>query len=185
MRRGLALFAGIVVGVGIGLLVIGLLRGDDFPTISDSLNESAASETLALDSPAPDFELASLSGEQVALEDFRGQYVLLNFWATWCGPCCLEMPAFQDRFKEYGGDLQIVAVNFDEAQHLVKNFVDELGLTFEVLLDPGAEIQRLYQVRGYPTSYFIDPAGVVRVIHIGLMTESQLEGYLTDLGLEG
>ena len=95
------------------------------------------------------------------------------------------MPAFQDRFKEYGGDLQIVAVNFDEAQHEVQNFVDELGLTFEVLLDPGAEIQRLYQVRGYPTSYFVDAEGVVRVIHIGIMTESQLDGYLVELGFDG
>ncbi len=185
MRRGIALIAGIVAGVGIGLLAVGLLRGGDSPTISEATNETGLSDSLALDASAPDFELASLSGEQVQLEDFRGQVVLVNFWATWCGPCRLEMPAFQDRFKEHGGDLQIVAVNFDEPQHEVQNFVDELGLTFEILLDPGGEIQRLYQVRGYPTSYFVDAEGVVRVIHIGIMTESQLDGYLTELGFEG
>lgn len=185
MRRVVTLIAGIIMGVGIGILAIGLLRSDDSAADAESFKESAASEALTLDSPAPDFLLTSLTGEQLALEDFRGQVVLLNFWATWCGPCRLEMPAFQDRFKEYGGDLQIVAVNFDEAQHVVQNFVDELGLTFEILLDPGGEIQRLYQVRGYPTSYFVDTEGVVRVIHIGIMTESQLDGYLAELGFGG
>ncbi len=183
MRRFAALIAGIIAGVGIGLLVIGFLRDEDSPTISEALSEAESADTLALDAPAPGFELESLSGELVRLEDFRGRHVLLNFWATWCGPCRLEMPAFQDRFNEHVGDLQIVAVNFDEPQHEVQNFVDELGLTFEILLDPGAEIQRLYQVRGYPTSYFVDAEGIIRVIHIGLMTEGQLDDYLTELGL--
>ncbi len=183
MRRFAALITGIIAGVGIGLLVIGFLRKEESPNISEALNEARSADALALDAPAPSFELESLSGELVRLEDFRGQHILLNFWATWCGPCRLEMPAFQDRFKEHGGDLQIVAVNFDEPQHEVQNFVDELGLTFEILLDPGAEIQRLYQVRGYPTSYFVDAEGVIRVIHIGLMTEGQLDDYLTELGL--
>ena len=83
MRRVPTLIAGVIVGVGIGLLAIGLLRGDDSVSVSESLKESAASKTLALDSPAPGFELVSLSGEQVALKDFGGKVVLLNFWATW------------------------------------------------------------------------------------------------------
>ncbi len=185
MRRGFSLIAGVIAGVGIGMLVIGFLRGGDLPRISEMLNEEGSTTTLAVDSPAPDFKLESLSGEDVQLADFRGQIVLLNFWATWCGPCRLEMPAFQERFEQYGGDLQIVAVNFDEPRGKVGVFADELGLTFEILLDPGGEIQKLYQVRGYPTSYFVDADGVVRVMHIGLMTESQLDGYLAEMGFEG
>lgn len=183
MRRTLSLITGIIAGVGIGFLVIGLLRADDSSQASDAPNETGARSTLGVDAPALDFELISLTGEQVQLQDLRGQVVLLNFWATWCGPCRLEMPAFQERSQTYADDLKVVAVNFDEPQADVQAFVDELGLTFEVLLDPGAEIQKLYQIRGYPTTYFIDAEGVVRVLHIGVMTEGQLDDYLSDLGI--
>ncbi|MBC8497284.1 MAG: redoxin domain-containing protein [Anaerolineales bacterium] len=185
MRREVSLIAGIIAGVGIGILGIGFMRGGDSPRISEGLDQTGSTTTLGVDAPAPDFELVSLSGEQIQLEDYRGQVVLLNFWATWCGPCRLEMPAFQDRFEQYGGGLQVVAVNFDESAEDVQSFVDELGMTFDVLLDLGAEVQKLYQVRGYPTSYFIDADGIVRVVHIGLMTEGQLDDYLADLGLGG
>lgn len=183
LRRTLALFLGMVVGAGIGILAVNLLRADDSPRISTLSTEAGSRQTLEIDAPAPDFELISLSGEGTALEDFRGKVVLLNFWATWCGPCRLEMPAFQARFDSLGDDLSVVAVNFDEAESDVQAFVDELGLTFDVLLDPGAEVQRLYQVRGYPTSYLIDQDGVVRIIHIGIMTEGQLDDYLIDMGI--
>ncbi len=185
MRRTASLIAGIAAGIGIGFLIIGFLRGDDSPSISDALNDAETSQTLSVDASAPNFELVSLSGDKVQLEDFQGQVVLLNFWATWCGPCRLEMPAFQERTETFADDLKVVAVNFDEPTDDVQAFVDELGLTFKVLLDPGAEIQRLYQVRGYPTSYFIDAEGVVRVLHIGVMTDSQLDDYLADLGING
>jgi len=187
MRREVSLLLGIVAGIGIGLLIIGVLRTDDAQTISDGLDETGPDslQSLGVDAPAPNFELSLLSGETVQLDDFQGQVVLLNFWATWCGPCRLEMPAFQERSETYSDELSVVAVNFDEPQADVQDFVDELGLTFEILLDPGAEIQRLYQVRGYPTSYFIDTEGIVRILHIGVMTDSQLDDYLADLGIGG
>ncbi len=184
MRREVALIAGLVAGVGIGLLAIGFIRGSEATPISESLAEAGASQALAVDAPAPGFELVALSGETLRLEDFRGTPVLLNFWATWCGPCRLEMPAFQARFEQYGGELAVIAVNFDEPREDVQTFVDELGLTFAVLLDPGADVQRLYQVLGYPTSYLLDAEGVIRVRHVGIMTEGQLDGYLADIGLE-
>lgn len=106
---------------------------------------------------------------------------MLNFWATWCAPCRFEMPAIQDRFDNT--DLQVLAINFDESEDLVQPFVQELELTFPILMDPGAEIQKLYQVRGYPTSVFIDEQGLVQVVHIGILDENQLDGYLQDLGL--
>jgi peroxiredoxin len=185
MRRLVTLIAGIAVGLGIGVLLIGIFQGDGSVRSNAAASDTSGSASeLALDAPAPDFALESLAGGEIHLEDYRGQVVLLNFWATWCGPCRLEMPAFQDRFKQHGGDLQVVGVNFDEPAHEVQNFVDELGITFDILLDPGAEVQRLYQVRGYPTTYFLDADGVVRIIHIGLMTEGQLDDYLVELGLD-
>ena len=93
------------------------------------------------------------------------------------------MPAFQSRFEKYDGELAIVAVNNAEAPEDVQAFVTELGLTFDILLDPEAEVQHLYLVRGYPTSVLIDADGIMRAQHIGLMTEDQLDGYLQELGI--
>lgn len=130
---------------------------------------------------APPFSLQNIDGEVVNLADFAGQTVMLNFWATWCAPCRFEMPDIQDKFETT--DLKVLAINFDESEDLIHPFVDELGLTFPILLDPGAEIQKLYQVRGYPTSVFINGDGIVQIMHIGFIDESQLDGYLQELGI--
>ncbi len=132
---------------------------------------------------APDFALRDLRGNEIRLSEFRGRTVLLTFWATWCGPCRLEMPAFEDRYQELKDDGFIVlGVNYDEPVEDVRTFRDELGLSFPLLLDPGGSVQRLYRIRGYPSSIFVDPQGVVRVVHIGLITEGQLRDYLVELG---
>ena len=135
------------------------------------------------DALAPDFELETIDGDTLKLSDFRGKAVLINFWATWCGPCRVEMPALQSRFESYSLDFVILAVDNDETWEIVSAFVDELGLTFNVLLDPGAVIQDLYQIRGYPSSIFVDVDGIIRVVHIGIMTEGQLDGYLAEVGI--
>lgn len=80
--------------------------------------------------------------------------------------------------------LQVLAVNFDEPQPDVQAFQDELGLSFPLLLDPGAVVQRLYRVIGYPTSYWINREGQVAAVHVGVMSEQQLSDYLTDMGLD-
>jgi peroxiredoxin len=156
--------------------------------VTDTGNsEASVSDEVALvekNALAPDFSLGSLSGEEVRLSEFRGQVVLLNFWATWCAPCRLEMPAFQERFDRLSPDLVVLAVNNNETSTDVSNFVQELGLTFDPLLDPGAEIQDLYQIIGYPSTFFVNPDGQIQEIHIGIMTEDQLDGYLSALGLD-
>ncbi len=131
---------------------------------------------------APDFTLANLNGASVGLSELRGQVVLINFWATWCVPCRVEMPAIQARYND--GDFAVLAVNFDESAEKVRAFADELGLDFPILLDPGGKIQELYRVRGYPSSYFVDTNGVIQFIHIGEMSNADLDNYLSQLGLQ-
>ena len=136
-------------------------------------------------STAPDFASTNIHGNKVKLSDFKGSPVLLNFWATWCQPCRLEMPYLQERHESYSSDLVVLAVNFDESVELVRSFTEELNLNFNILLDPGGNIQSLFQIRGYPTTYFIDSDGIIRAIHIGLLTESQLDEYLIQVGVGG
>ena len=131
---------------------------------------------------APDFTWANLNGASVGLSELRGQVVLINFWATWCVPCRVEMPAIQARYND--GDFAVLAVNFDESAEKVRAFADELGLDFPILLDPGGKIQELYRVRGYPSSYFVDTNGVIQFIHIGEMSNADLDNYLSQLGLQ-
>ena len=184
MRKLMPFLGGILLGLGVGIVIFfGFLKEDTPLKVSDLPQGAVPLPVPSLDAPAPNFELDSLSGETIQLEDYRGKPVLLNFWATWCAPCRLEMPTFQHRYIEHAGDLAVIAVNNAESPADVQSFVAEMGLTFDILLDPDAEIQRLYQVRGYPTSFLIDDAGVIRVQHIGLMTEEQLDGYLQEIGL--
>jgi peroxiredoxin len=132
---------------------------------------------------SPDFELSNLAGERVRLSDQRGKPVILNFWATWCSPCVVEMPNIQKYYERYPGDFSVLAVNADEPELTVKRFVEDMGLSFDILLDPGGDVQSLYQIRGYPTSYFVDGEGVIRVQHIGFLTEDQLADYLSQVGV--
>lgn len=179
----LFVLAGLIIGVGLGVVLIFGFGLAPVPGIINSGDHSVPPPGPRVGAQAPDFELETLSGERMSLQDLRGTPVLLNFWATWCGPCRIEMPALQDRHDRYQPNFMVVAINFDEPIEAVSDYAAELGLTFPVLLDPGGEVQRLYQIRGYPTSFLIDADGMIRVQHIGQVTESQLDQYLEQVGV--
>jgi len=133
---------------------------------------------------APDFSLPTLEGDsEIRLADLRGLPVVLNFWASWCGPCRLEMPDIQARAQRWEGRLVVLGLNYDEPRSDAQAFVDEMGVTFPILLDAGKRVSRAYQVQGLPTTVILDADGVVRVRHVGLMTGSQLDQYLEQVGL--
>jgi peroxiredoxin len=134
--------------------------------------------------PAPDFVLTDLDGRQVRLSDLKGQVVLLNFWATWCGPCEAEMPAIEDRYNTFKSQgLVVVGINQDEDAETVQAFVDRLGLTFTIVLDPGAVVGELYRARGLPTTFIVDRNGQIIVQKVGFMSDGQLDQYLSQAGL--
>jgi thiol-disulfide isomerase/thioredoxin len=117
---------------------------------------------------APDFKLNGLDGPEVSLASFRGRPVLLNFWATWCGPCQMEMPMLQEIYQKWAGKgLVLLAVNLQEDPASVREFVEDAGYTFPVLLAPGNEVPLAYNIRGIPTTFFVDADGVIRDIKIG------------------
>jgi peroxiredoxin len=120
--------------------------------------------------PAPDFELASTSGEIVRLSDLRGQAVLVNLWATWCPPCREEMPSIEKVYNEYKDQgFVVLAVNMtyqDDARKIAP-FLTERGLTFPVLLDETGDMADDYQLRSLPSSFFIGRDGVINEVVIG------------------
>jgi len=136
-----------------------------------------------VDAPAPDFTLETVDGETIRLSEMQGKVVALNFWATWCGPCRLEMPDLQDRAELFPDQLVVLGVNFAETAEEVAAFREEVGIDFPLLLDPEGDVQRLYRVLGYPTTFFIDEQGTIRAQHIGLMSGGQLDDYLEEMGL--
>lgn len=120
---------------------------------------------------APDFELTTLDGKSVKLSDFRGERVMLNFWATWCGPCRAEMPDMQ-KFHE-DTDVVILAVNLTMSKkgelEKVPLFIEEYGITFNVLLDEANEVANLFQIKPIPTNFLINTDGTIHNVAYGAL----------------
>lgn len=118
--------------------------------------------------PAPDFSLLGLDGSPVRLSDFRGQTVVVNFFATWCGPCAEELPAFQSAYRQYGSQgVQVLLVDLKESPADVRAFAKRLKLTMPVVIDErGTVAAQQYQLTSLPTTVFIDRRGIVRGIQI-------------------
>jgi thiol-disulfide isomerase/thioredoxin len=131
---------------------------------------------------APDFTLTDLEGNSVSLTDFKGKNVYLNFWASWCGPCRMEMPDIEKIYQEYKDkDLVVLAVNVGEGQDTVKSFIDTHQLSFPVLLDSKTEAARIYKVSSIPVSIFINKEGIIAAKRVGLMTHEEMEAYVAEL----
>lgn len=127
-----------------------------------SVKSTRPLEALKAGELAPDFHLSSLSGEPISLSDYRGKVVLLNFWATWCVPCVMEMPALErlsQNFSDKG--LVVLGVNLDNLskREQVKQFTRNYALTFPIALDSSFTVPRHYGVTGFPETFFIDREG--------------------------
>lgn len=133
------------------------------------------SGSLAVGELAPDFLLAYADGNQVKLSDLRGRPVILNFWATWCGPCRVEMPDLVQAYQEHADEgLVVIGVNFQEGDPQIQEFAEEFDIPFPLAADTG-DVARAYQVRVMPSSYFIDKAGKVNTRWLGVLTPSVIE----------
>ena len=182
MPTWVLIIIGILIGLGAGVALVLIFGPGDTLVERFGLSKTTPAASR-IEKPAPDFELQTLDGQALSLSNSGGKIRVLNFWATWCGPCEQEMPLlqeFQDRYQE---QLSVLTVNNGEAEEKVQAFVDRLDLRLPTLLDPGAKVTEIYRVRGFPTTIFIDPQGVIRYQHLGALNRSTLQGYLDDLGV--
>jgi peroxiredoxin len=118
--------------------------------------------------PAPAFELTNLAGQPGTLSEYKGQVVMVNFWATWCGPCQQEMPLLDQMYKKYKpAGFTLIGVNVDKEAPAVKELLARKPVSFPVLLDPANQVSKAYHVDEMPSSVIIDRKGQIRYIHRG------------------
>lgn len=146
---------GLTIAAAIGLwLLVGALRAPDLPAA------------------APDFSLSDLQGQTTTLSAHQGQTVVLNFWATWCGPCRVEIPAFS-RFAEANPEVEVWGIAVDGSATELRRAVQQFGIRYPVLR-ADESVQQNYGVETLPTTVVVGPDGTVRAAHVGIMPRPQL-----------
>ena len=165
----------------IACLLFGLYWLDASQVVDAGLTLDSSAEFAAIGYIAPDFQLTALDNETIQLAQQQGKPIILNFWATWCGPCRAEMPALQRISAEFQNTALVIGVNQAEQFAPVSDFAAEFGITYPILLDQNNAISRLYRVRSLPTTYFIDSNGVIRDQIIGTASEAVLSSKLENI----
>ena len=146
-------------------------------TTSQQPEEDSQTEPQQETVPAPDFTVYDADGNPVNLSDYFGKPIVLNFWASWCGPCQREMPHFEQAYLDMGEDIQFVMVNMTtgrETQKSAQDFLDETGYTFPVLFDLDMDAAYTYGVYSLPMTVFIDDNGNVQDLAFGAIDEATL-----------
>jgi len=189
---GLTRLAGAVVAIGLGVLVLWqagvLFRPEaEVSTPEVSLQAADAGLTTAVSGGlsvgpeegklAPDFEFSAFDGRRLRLSEFRGRPVLLNFWASWCGPCRIELPDMQDLLHKYEPQgLAVIAVNKGEKFAPADRFLNRLKVQLTAFgYDPEQDVANRYGVQGLPHSFFIDSRGVIVRVVTGQLTKTLME----------
>lgn len=139
----------------------------------------------AIGEPAPYFSLSTLDGQKVSLDQFTGRPIIINFWASWCEPCGMEMPFLQAIFSKYESTgLMVLGINSSERDSRgdVEGFLEEHPVTFPILLDgEDVKVSGQYGIHGLPASFFIDEDGILRRIQIGAMLPDDIERYTLEI----
>ena len=134
---------------------------------------------------APDFQLKSLDGRSIVLSELRDRPVMITFWTTWCGPCKHEMPLVQEIYEDKKWSdkgLVILAIDGAESESTVKKYLEDMGITFTVMIDPDNKVFLDYNIRAIPTTFFVDKNGIIDNVAMGaFVTKEQIEEKLNQI----
>jgi peroxiredoxin len=145
-------------------------------------NFFVSKEKVKVGSKAPDFVLVDLEGKEHQLSDYKGKGVFLNFWGTWCKPCEREMPYMDNQYEYYKNQgVEVLAVNIAESNVAVQSFVNKHDLSFPIPLDKDRQVLNAYGVGPLPTTFLINPEGVVVDITSGTLTERMIRDYMEQI----
>jgi len=189
-------YRGIIIGIVIVAVVAGmffLLNNSNKPVTDNIETETEVKPEAEIDKSeeiifeigkeVPNFTLKDLNGENVSLNDYRGKIVVINFWATWCKYCDVEMPDLQKLHSD-NEDVVVLAVDVNEKKSVVEDYINRGGYTFPVLLDEDSELAKLYYISAFPTSYFINEEGLLVGTVPGMMTGERMEEIITYIRTE-
>ena len=148
-----------------------LTRWTRFGLLAASAVILASAAGAAVDPPAPAFSLPARGGTTIDLAQYKGQVVMINFWASWCVPCRQEMPLLDSIYKKYKPlGFTLLSVNVEPEQKDAENFLKQTPVTFPVVFDAKSKVSGLYNVQGMPTTVFVDKKGNVRLMHVSYKT---------------
>jgi peroxiredoxin len=174
--------------IGIGLIVVAFAflllipRTADYASSAAAPGEIPASIPGEMDYPAPSLELTDMQDQTVSLADYKGHWVLVNNWATWCPPCRAEMPelnAYYEAHKDNG--FVLIGISSGDTKTQIEDFIQEYGLSFPMWQDPSSASLRAFRMDYLPSSFVIDPSGTVRLAWTGAISLDTLETYVTPL----
>ena len=154
MKKNNLLFAGAIL-IGTALLISGCIR------------PSSETSGVEIGRPAPAFKLPDIMGQEITLDQYKGKIVMLDFWATWCGPCRMTMPLLEKLQKEYPNNLVLLAINLQESKNEVREYMRQQNLNSHVLLDEKGSLGEIYGTDAIPMQVLIDKEGIVRDIKTG------------------
>jgi cytochrome c biogenesis protein CcmG/thiol:disulfide interchange protein DsbE len=171
----------LIGGLGVGLVLGGLILWIGSPRADSSQFPRVPLPKIGDALPA--FELPDLDEKKTSSRDYFGKPMVINFWATWCAPCKLEMPLLQKTAQDHQGELSLIAVNFEESRDTVIQFIKSNNLDLPVLLDESGGMANSFGIHAFPVTYFVDKDGIIRSMHIGQLNELLITDYLKTVGI--
>jgi len=177
-------FGWIVLLLAVGLLGLGWIAYSKAPAVNMS-SETDLTEAPIAGYLAPGFTLSTTLGDEISLDQYLGQPVVLNFWASWCPPCRAEIPHFREASLKYNGQATILGIDQGEPPSVVSDFGNLMGITYPLLVDQDNQVNRLYGVAALPTTIFVDATGVVNEVYTGIVNLAVLQDRIEKLLVEG
>lgn len=158
----------IITILAAGFFLAGCKKKEEARTVTPQITQAPSKQAIP-------FSMKSFDGRDVSLDALKGKPVVVNFFASWCGPCQLEAPALREAWSEFGDKVEFVAVAIDDSEEGARGFLKEFKLDFTAGLDSTGEIMKAYNIYGIPKTYIIDRTGLVLYEHSGVITREDLD----------